>query len=84
MTAYLTTENLLVLIEELGGLQVRDYFLLDSAAPRPQATVFVYDAYPDLDTQAAVLLPSIARHPPLLELHQPLSLVAVVGCYRLT
>ena len=77
-TAYLTTEDLLVLIEELGGLPVRDFGLLDSAAHRPQATVFGDDAYPDLPTKAAVLLESIVRNHPLLDGNKRLSWVAVV------
>ena len=34
MTAYVTTDDLLVLVEELGGLRVRDLGLPDSAAHR--------------------------------------------------
>ncbi len=83
MTAYLSTEDLLVLVEELGGLQVRDFGLLDSAAHRPQATVFGDDAYPDLDTKAAVLHESIARTHPLVDGNKRLSWVAVVVFYRL-
>lgn len=83
MTVYLTTDDLLVLIEELGGLHVRDYGLLDSAAHRPQATVFGDDAYPDLETKAAVLLESIARNNPLLDGNKRLSWVAVVVFYGL-
>ena len=81
MTAYLSTEDLFVLVEELGGLQVRDFGLLDSAAHRPQATVFGDDAYPDLDSKAAVLLESIARNHPLADGNERLSWVAVVAFY---
>ena len=81
MTAYLSTEDLLVLIEELGGLQVRDVGLLDSAAHRPQAAVFGDDAYPDLDTKAAVLLESIARNHPIVDGNKRLSWLAVVVFY---
>ena len=81
MTAYLTTGDLLVLIEELGGLQVRDFGLLDSAAHRPEATVFSDDVYPDLDTKVAVLLESIARNHPLVDGNDRLSWVAVVVFY---
>ena len=83
MTVHLTTDDLLVLIEELGDLHVRDYGLLDSAAHRPQATVFGDDAYLDLDTKAAVLLESIARNHPLLDGSKRLSWVAVVVFYGL-
>ena len=80
-TAYLTTDDLVILIEELGGLQVRDFGLLDSAAHRPQATAFGDDAYPDLDAKAAVLLESIARNHPLVDGNKRLSWVAVVVFY---
>jgi len=79
--AYLTTDDLLILIEELGGLQVRDFGLLDSAAHRPPATVFGDDAYPDLDTKAAVLLESLVRNHPLVDGNKRLGWVAVVVFY---
>lgn len=81
MTSYLTTEDLLVLVEELDGLRVRDLGLLDSAAHRPAATVFGDDAYPDLDTKAAVLLESIALNHPLVDGNKRLAWLAVVVFY---
>jgi len=81
MTAYLNTDDLLVLVEEVGGLQVRDFGLLGSAAHRPQATVFGDDAYPDLHTKAAVLLESIVRNHALVDGNKRLSWVAVVVFY---
>ena len=81
MTTYLTTDDLLVLVEELGGLQVRDFGLLDSAAHRPQATVFGDDAYSDLDTKAAVLLESSVRNHSLVDGNKRLAWVAVVVFY---
>lgn len=81
MTSYLTTEDLLVLVEELGGLRVRDPGLLSSAAHRPAATVLGDDAYPDLDTKAAVLLESIARNHPLVDGNKRLAWVAAVVFY---
>jgi len=83
MTQYLTTDDLLVLVEELGGLQVQDVGLLDSAAHRPQATAFGDDAYPDLNSKAAVLLESIVRNHPLADGNKRLSWVAVVVFYGL-
>ncbi len=80
-TAYLTTDDLLLIVEELGGLQVRDFGLLDSAAHRPKATVFGDDAYPDLDTKAAVLLESIVRNHALVDGNKRLSWVATVVFY---
>ena len=60
MTAYLTTDDLLVLVEELGGLQVQDFGLLDSAAHRPRASVFGDDAYPDPVSYTHLTLPTKA------------------------
>jgi death on curing protein len=54
---------------------------VDSVAHRPQATVFGDDAYPDLDTKAAVLLDSIARNHPLVDGNKRLCWVAVVVFY---
>ena len=39
---------------------MRDVGLLDSAAPRPRATVFGEPAYPTFDEKAAALLHSLA------------------------
>ncbi len=83
MTCYLSTGDLLVLVEELGGLRVRDLGLLDSAAHRPSASIFGDDAYPDLDTKAAVLMESIARNHPLFDGNKRLSWVAAVVFYGL-
>ena len=81
VTKYLTTDDLLILVEELGGLRVRDFGLLDSAAHRPAATVFGDDAYPGQDNKAAVLLESIARNHPLVDGNKRLSWVAAVVFY---
>ena len=81
MTAQLSTDDLLVLLEELGGLQVLDFGLLDSAAHRPQATVLGEDAYPDLHPKAAVLLESIVRNHALVDGNKRLCWVAVVVFY---
>jgi death-on-curing protein len=83
MPTYLTTDDLLVLAEELGGLVVRDLGLLDSAAHRPAATVFGDDAYADLDNKAAVLLESIVRNDPLVDGNKRLGWVAVVVFYAI-
>ena len=67
MTEYLTLEDLLALIEDLGVGPIRDVGLLDSAIHRPQATVYGDDAYPDLDQKAAVLLESLVRNHALID-----------------
>jgi death-on-curing protein len=83
VTTYLTTDDLFVLAEELGGLVMRDIGLLDSAAHRPAARVSGDDAYADLDTKAAVLLESIVRNHPLVDGNKRLGWVAVVVFYQL-
>ena len=83
MTTYLTLEDLLTLCGSLGGMQVRDLGLLDSAAHRPTSVLFGAEAYPDLDTKAAVLLESIVRNHPLLDGNKRLGWVAVVVFYGL-
>ena len=83
MTSYLQLEDLLVLIEELAVGSVRDLGLLDSAAHRPQASLFGEDAYPDLHTKAAVLLESLTRNHALVDGNKRLAWVAVVVFYGL-
>jgi death on curing protein len=65
---YLSYEDLL---EIAGGVLdevlVRDHGLLESAAARPQTTVFGEDAYPDFPTKAAALMHSLARNHPLVD-----------------
>jgi death-on-curing protein len=83
VTVYLTLQNLLALCDELAVDQVRDMGLLDSAAHRPQTSVFGEDAYPDLDTKAAVLLESLVRNHALIDGNKRLSWVATVVFYGL-
>lgn len=83
MTTYLSLEDLLVLCEEIGRFEVRDRGLLDSAAHRPASSLFGEDAYPELDTKAAVLLESIVRNDPLVDGNKRLGWVATVVFYGL-
>ena len=83
MTRYLQLEDLLALIDELGVGPVRDLGLLDSAAHRPQTSLFGEDAYPDLHTKAAVLLESLTRNRALVDGNKRLGWVAVVVFYGL-
>jgi death-on-curing protein len=78
VTSYLQLEDLLALIDELGVGPVRDLGLLDSAAHRPQTSLFGEDAYPDLHTKAAVLLESLTRNHALIDGNERLAWVAVV------
>ena len=68
---------------------VRDFGLLDSAAARPQATVFGQDAYPTIHDKAAALLQSVVSNHALIDGNKRLGLAAVivfygVNGYRLT
>jgi len=64
----------------LGGPPgVRDLGLLESAAMRPQTTVFGEDAYPDLETKAAALLHSIANSHALVDGNERLALAATIA-----
>ena len=58
---YLTIEDLLIVASRVidGEVLLRDAGLLESAAARPQTTVFGEDAYPDVHSKAAALLLSI-------------------------
>ncbi len=68
---------------KMGVGPVRDMGLLDSAAHRPQTSVFGEDAYPDIHTKAAVLLESLTRNHPLVDGNKRLGWVAVVVLYGL-
>lgn len=76
---YLTTEDLLVVAASATGAQplVRDYGLLDSAATRPQASVFGQDAYQDVWSKAAALGHSLIRNRPLVDGNKRLGWVAM-------
>jgi len=83
VTVFLATEDLLAITDELGVRAVRDVGLLDSAAHRPQATVFGEDAYRTLDDRASALLESIVRNHPLVDGNNRLGWVATVVFYGL-
>lgn len=79
MIDYLTGADLLLIAGNTLGTppSVRDYGLLESAAARPQTTVFGADAYPDLWTKAAALGHSLIRNHPLLDGNKRLGWVAM-------
>jgi death-on-curing protein len=83
VTEYLTLEDLLALIEDLGVGPIRDVGLLDSAIHRPQATVYGDDAYPDLDQKAAVLLESLGRNHALIDGNKRIGWLATAVFYGL-
>ena len=80
---YLTLAELVYIAERATGSKVlvRDAGLLETAAVRPQATVFGADAYPDLDSKAAALLHSLARNQALVDGNKRLALAAVIAFY---
>lgn len=83
MTTYLSLEDLLALVRDLGVGPVRDLGLLDSAAHRPQTELIGYEAYPNVDEKAAVLLDSIVSNHPLVDGNKRLGWLAVVVFYGL-
>ncbi len=50
-----------------GGLEVRDWGLVESALARPATTVFGEDAYPTVFDKAAALLLSLVTNHPLVD-----------------
>jgi len=73
VTVYVTLEDLLERVADTG-LVVRDMGLLDSAAARPQASIFGEEAYPTLAEKAAALMHSIAQNQALLDGNKRLAL----------
>jgi Prophage maintenance system killer protein len=80
---YLTLEDVLTLVGDLGVGPVRDIGLLDSALHRPHVAVFGRDVYPDLDTKAAALLESVVRNHAVVDGDKRLGWLAVVVFYGL-
>ena len=83
MTEYLSLEDVLTLVDDLCVGPLQDVGLLDSAVHRPRVTVFGRDAYPDVDSKAAVLLESVVRHHALVDGDKRLGWLAVVVFYGL-
>lgn len=83
MIEYLTLEDVLSLIEDLGVGPIRDIGLLDSAGHRPQVSVFGDDAYRGIDDKAAVLLESLVRNHALVDGNKRIGWLATVVFYGL-
>lgn len=87
MTAYLTLEDLLSLVEDLGVGPIRDLGLLETAAHRPTATLWGREAYPSLHEKTGALLESVVRNHPLVDGNKRLSWLATIvfldikGCW---
>lgn len=78
MTAYLTLEDLLSLVDDLAVGPVRDLGLLESAAHRPTTQLWGREAYPSLDEKAAALLESVVGNHALVDGNKRLGWLAVV------
>lgn len=78
MSEFLSLEDLLRIVEVAGLGPVRDVGLLESAAHRPQTSLFGQDAYPDLASKAAALLHSLAQNQPLVDGNKRLAWLAMV------
>ncbi len=83
MIEYLTLEDVLALIEDLGVGPIRDIGLLESAVHRPQVTVFGDDAYPGVDEKAAALLESLVSNHALVDGNKRIGWMATVVFYGL-
>jgi death-on-curing protein len=67
VTDFLTFEDALEVIDQLGVGPVKDAGLLASALARPQTTLFGQDAYPTVVEKAAALMHSLARNHALVD-----------------
>ena len=67
MTVFLSTEDLLTLVTDLGVGPVRDLGLLESAAHRPTTSLWGQEAYPALELKAAALMDSLVNNHPLVD-----------------
>ena len=83
MIHYLTLEDLLTLIDDLGVGPVRDVGLLDSAAHRPSTSLWGSEAYPTIDEKAAALLQSLVGNHALIDGNKRLGWLAVVVFYAI-
>ena len=78
MTEYLTLEDLLLLIDDLGVGPVRDVGLLESAAHRPTSSLWGTDAYPDISVKAAAFMESLVRNYALIDGNKRLGWLAAI------
>ena len=82
MTEYLTTDDVVLIADELG-LVIRDLGLLAGSIARPQASAFGEDAYETLPAKIAAIVESINRTHPLVDGNRRLSWTcAVIFAWR--
>ena len=77
---YLTIEDLLIVANRVidGEVLLRDAGLLESAAARPQTTIFGEDAYPDVHSKAAAFILSICKNHALIDGNKRLALAGTI------
>jgi death-on-curing protein len=81
---YLAVSELLRINEtEVGSDLLADFGLLESAALRPQQTIFGADAYPSLHTKAAALMHSLIRNHPFIDGNKRTAVLATRLFYNL-
>lgn len=86
MTDYLSLQDLTVIacrVTNSSEAPVRDWGLLESAAARPQASIFGADAYPSLHEKVAALVHSLARNHALIDGNKRLALMAAYVMFEL-
>ena len=83
MIHYLTLEDLLTLVDDLGVGPVRDVGLLDAAAHRPSTSLWGSEAYATIDEKAAALLQSLVGNHALIDGNKRLGWLAVVVFYAI-
>lgn len=77
---YLELDDLIHIAQRtLGGVEVRDVGLLESALGRARASAFGEDAYPTVHEKAAALVHSLARNHALVDGNKRLALAATVA-----
>ncbi len=74
--SYLTLDDLVELVRDLGVGPIRDLGLLDSALGRVRSSAFGQDVYPTLDLKAAALLHSLTNNHALVDGNKRLALLA--------
>jgi len=78
VTAYLTSEDLLWLVDFLEVGPVRDVGLIESSAHRPATDVMGHRPYPTVADKAAALLHSLVSSHPLVDGNKRLAWAATV------
>lgn len=84
MAEYLTMQDLVRIacrVTDGREAPVRDWGLLESAAARPQTSVFGADAYPTPHEKVAALVHSLARNHALLDGNKRLAFMAAYTMY---